>query len=263
MISCSGCSPTRSSTSCWRNDAVFGRGLKTLSLVTVAVLVGGFALVFFYAPNDADQGFIQKIFYLHVPLAIVALCGFVAGGVYGIRYLRSGDKLDDLRSYVAIHLSLILGLGALITGSIWARAAWGQWWVWDEPTLVSFLIVFLLYACYQPLRFSIEDPERQARYAAAFAVIGAAFVPLNFMAVRLAESLTHPRVLSTTGGAMPGSMRLTFLIALAGMACLFVTLCKYELASKHASMQLRRRKRRLAGDEGLVPLERSAAPQRL
>src|SRR4051794_13740416 len=80
MISCSGCSPTRSSTSCWRNDAVFGRGLKTLSLLSVALIVGAFAMVFFYAPNDADQGFIQKIFYVHVPLAIVALCGFVTGG---------------------------------------------------------------------------------------------------------------------------------------------------------------------------------------
>src|SRR3954452_19414365 len=98
MISCSGCSPTRSSTSCWRNDAVFGRGLKTLSLLSVALIVGAFAMVFFYAPNDADQGFIQKIFYVHVPLAIVALCGFVAGGVFGIRYLRSGDRLHDLRS---------------------------------------------------------------------------------------------------------------------------------------------------------------------
>ena len=66
-------------------------------------------------------------------------------------------------------MSLIFGVGALITGSIWAKAAWGHWWLWDEPTLVSFLIVFLLYACYQPLRFSIEDPERQARYAAVFA----------------------------------------------------------------------------------------------
>jgi heme exporter protein C len=240
----------------------FGRGLKTLSIASVALLVGAFTLVFFYAPNDADQGFVQKIFYLHVPLAIVALIGFVAGGVYGIRYLRSGDRLHDLRSYVAIHLSLILGLGALITGSIWARAAWGQWWVWDEPTLVSFLIVFLLYACYQPLRFSIEDPERQARYAAVFAIIGGAFVPLNFMAVRLAESLIHPRVLSTTGGAMPGSMRLTFLISLAAMACLAVTLWKYELASKHATFQLRALRRRLEGDDdGFVPARRSAAPQ--
>ena len=241
---------------------VFGRGLRPLSIASAALLTSAFALVFFYAPNDADQGFVQKIFYLHVPLAIVALCGFVAGGVYGLRYLRSGDRAHDLRSYVSIHLSLVLAVGALLTGSIWAKASWGHWWVWQEPTLVSFLIVFLLYACYQPLRFSIEDPERQARYAAVFAVVAGAFVPLNFMAVRM-ESLTHPRVLSTTGGAMPGSMRLTFLVALAGMACLFVTLCKYELASKHASMQLRRLKRRLAGDEGLVPLERSAAPQRL
>src|SRR6478735_9874576 len=102
MISSSGCSPTRSSTSCWRNDAVFGRGLKTLSLLSVALVIGAFFLVFFYAPNEADQGFIQKIFYLHVPLAIVALGGFVAGGVYGVRYLRSGDAAHDLRSYVAI-----------------------------------------------------------------------------------------------------------------------------------------------------------------
>ena len=102
---------------------MFGRGLKTLSLLTVALIVGAFALVFFYAPNDADQGFIQKIFYLHVPLAIVALFGFVAGGVYGIKYLRSGDRLHDLRSYVAIHLSLILAVGALVTGlDLGARA---------------------------------------------------------------------------------------------------------------------------------------------
>ena len=82
-----------------------------------------------------------------------------------------------------------------MTGSIWAKASWGVWWTWDEPTLVSFLIVFLLYACYQPLRFSIEDPERQARYAAVFAIVAGAFVPLNFMAVRMAQSLVHPRVL--------------------------------------------------------------------
>jgi heme exporter protein C len=242
---------------------LFGRGLKTLSLLTVLLVVGSFALVFFYAPNDADQGFIQKIFYLHVPLAIIALCGFVAGGVFGILYLRSGDRMHDLRSYVAIHLSLILAVGALITGSIWARASWGHWWVWDEPTLVSFLIVFLLYACYQPLRFSIEDPERQSRYAAVFSIVAGAFVPLNFMAVRAAQSLSHPRVLSTTGGQMPGSMFFTFLVSLAGMTCLFVTLWKYELTSKHASMQLKRLKRKLGGDDDDWPTtpRRSAAPR--
>src|SRR6201999_4344668 len=102
--------PTRSLTSCWRNEAVFARGLKPLSFASVLLLVGAFALVFFYAPLEADQGFIQKIFYLHVPLAIVALCGFVAGGIYAILYLRTGDRTHDLRSYVAIHLSLILAI---------------------------------------------------------------------------------------------------------------------------------------------------------
>ena len=107
----------------------FGRGLRALSIASAVLITGAFALVFFYAPNDADQGFVQKIFYVHVPLAIVALCGFVAGGIYGIKHLRSGDRADDLRSYVAIHISLVLAVGALITGSIWARAAWGHWWV--------------------------------------------------------------------------------------------------------------------------------------
>jgi heme exporter protein C len=242
---------------------MFGRGLRTLSIASLVLVLGAFSLVFFYAPNDADQGFVQKIFYLHVPLAIVALGGFVTGGIYAVRYLMTGDRAHDLRSYVAIHLSLILGIGVLATGSIWAKASWGAWWVWDEPTLVSFLIVFLLFACYQPLRFSIDDPERQARYAAVFAIIGGAFVPLNFLAVRLASALVHPRVLSTTGGDMPGSMRLTFLISFLAMVCLFVTLWKYELASKHASMQLRKLRRSLSGDEAAGPLARTAAPTQL
>ena len=241
----------------------FGRGLRSLSIATAVLITGAFALVFFYAPLDADQGFVQKIFYIHVPMAIVALGGFVAGGVMAIRHLRSGDPSWDMRSYVAIHLSIILGVGVLVTGSIWAKASWGVWWEWDEPTLVSFLIVFLLFACYQPLRFSIDDPERQARYAAVFAIIAGAFVPLNFLAVRMAESLAHPRVLSTTGGAMPGDMRLTFYVSLAGFICLFITLWKYELASKAASIRLRSLKRRLAGDDGLAPLARSASPQQL
>jgi heme exporter protein C len=223
-----------------------------------------FSRVFFYAPLDADQGFVQKIFYVHVPMAIVALCGFVAGGIMGIRHLRSGDRSWDMRSYVTIHMSIILGVGVLLTGAIWAKAAWGHWWVWEEPTLVSFLIVFLLYACYQPLRFSIEDPERQARTAAVFSIVAGAFVPLNFLAVRMAESFTHPRVLSATGGSMPGEMRLTFLVSLLGMAVLFITLCKYELTSKQASMQLRALKRRLDDDEDAwLPARRSAAPQQL
>src|SRR5436190_13855560 len=186
---------------------MYGKGLRPLSIATVAALALALSLVFFYAPLDEEQGFLQKIFYIHVPMAIVALGGFVIGALLAIAHLRTRDPRWDTRSHVAIHMSLIFAVGTLITGSIWAKGSWGHWWVWDEPTLVSFLIVFLLYCCYQPLRFSIEDPERQARYAAVFAIAAGAFVPINFIAVRMSQSFSHPRVLSATGGSMPGSMR--------------------------------------------------------
>jgi heme exporter protein C len=238
----------------------YGKGLRGLSLATVATLSVALALIFFYAPLDADQGFVQKIFYLHVPLAIVALCGFILGGLFAIGHLRTGNRAWDMRSYVAIHMSLIFGLGALITGSIWAKASWGHWWVWNEPTLVSFLIVFLLFATYQPLRFSIDDPERQARYASVFAIVAGAFVPLNFIAVRLAQGYVHPRVLTLGGGNLPGPMRLTFLVSLAAITLLFATLWKYELTAKSTRMQLRALRRRVLGEDATRPLGRSAAP---
>ncbi|HEY5193422.1 MAG TPA: cytochrome c biogenesis protein CcsA [Solirubrobacteraceae bacterium] len=217
-------------------------GLRALSISTVAAFCVSLSLVFFYAPIEAEEGFLQKIFYLHVPLAIVTLAGFVIGGLMAIAHLRTRDQRWDMRSYVVIHMSLIFGVGVLITGSLWAHASWGHWWVWNEPTLVSFLIIFLLYATYQPLRFAIEDPERQARYASVFAITAGAFVPLNFIAVRLSASYVHPRVLGSTSN-LPGSMMLTFLVSLVAMALLFATLCSYELAAKRTRILLKARSR--------------------
>jgi heme exporter protein C len=241
-------------------STIYGRGLRSLSLITVVFIAAALALTFFYAPLDANQGFVQKIFYIHVPLAIVSLCGFVFGALMAIGYLRTGDRKWDMRSYVAIHMALIFGLTGLVSGSIWAKASWGHWWIWSEPTLVSFLIVILLFCTYQPLRFSIEDPERQATYASVFAIVCGAFVPLNFLAVRLTTQYVHPRVLTLTGGRLPGQMQLTFLIALIAVALLYTTLWKYEMAAKNARSQIRRLRRTLLGDDADRPYGRSAAP---
>ncbi len=218
--------------------------LRRLAIVTVAVMGAGYALAFLYAPQDATEGFAQKIFYLHVPLAIVSLLGFIVAGIHAIRHLRSGDPKHDARSYVSIHISVILGLAVLLTGAIWAKSQWGVWWEWREPTLVSFLIVFLLYATYYPLRYAIEDRDRQARYASVFAITAGAFVPLNFLAVRLAQPYIHPRTFSSSGG-LPGEMLLAFLVCLAGMALLWLTLVWFELDAKAASANLGRIRRAL------------------
>jgi heme exporter protein C len=233
---------------------MYSKGLVPLAVASVVTITTALALVFFYAPLDADQGFVQKIFYIHVPLAIVALIGFVVGGIFAIAHLRTNDRKWDAYSYVAIHLSVIFGVAVLITGGIWAKASWGHWWVWDEPTLVSFLIVFLLYATYYPFRYAIEDRDRQARYASVFAVTAGAFVPLNFLAVRMAQSLVHPRVFATSNGGLPGSMMLTFLCCLAAIALLWATLVKFELTAKSASGQVKRLRRALD-----APAPRSAS----
>jgi heme exporter protein C len=237
----------------------YGGSLRTLSIATVVMVGLSLGLTFFYAPEEATEGFLQRIFYLHVPLAIVCLCGFVAAGVMAIVHLRTRDPRWDLRSYVAIHMSLIFGVGVLICGSIWAKGSWGHWWVWSEPTLVSFLIIILLYATYQPLRFSIEDPERQARYASVFAITAGAFVPLNFIAVRLSTAYLHPRVLGSSSN-LPAPMAFTFLISLIAFALLYITLWRFEMTVKHARWQLKALRRKLAGDE--APMRRrSAEPQ--
>ena len=183
------------------------------------------------------------------------------GGLLAIQHLRTRDSRWDMRSYVVIHMSLIFAVGTLITGSIWAKGSWGHWWVWSEPTLVSFLIIFLLYATYQPLRFAIEDPERQARYASVFAITAGAFVPLNYMAVNLSTAYVHPRVFGSTSN-LPGSMALTLLVSLLAMALLFATLCKYELTAKHARGQLRALRRRLTEEAEAPRAGRAALPPR-
>ncbi len=242
-------------------STTYGKGLRGLSLATAAMMLAALALAFFYAPLDAGQGFVQKIFYVHVPLAIVSLGGFVFGGVLAIGYLRTGDRKWDMRSYVAIHIGLIFGIAGLISGGIWAKASWGHWWVWNEPTLVSFLIVLLLFCTYQPMRFSIEDPERQALYASVFAVVAGAFVPLNFLAVSQATAYVHPRVLTLTSAHLPPAMALTFVVAIAAFVLLYITLWKFEMAAKDARSRVRRLRRTLLGDDPGRPYGRSAAPR--
>jgi heme exporter protein C len=229
--------------------------LRNLSILTAAVIGAGFGLVFFWTPNDADQGFIQKIFYLHVPLAIVALVGFVVAGIHAVRHLRTGDPIHDARSYVSIHTSVIFGVAVLLTGAIWAKGSWGIWWEWREPTLVSFLIVFLLYATYYPLRYAIPERDRQARYASVFAITAGAFVPLNFMAVRMAESFIHPRTFGTVDGGLPPKMWLTFLVCMAGFSMLWYALVRFELTAKRISGKLNHLRRTL--DQG--PAQSGAA----
>src|SRR5438034_1691837 len=132
-----------------------------------ALLFGtALALVFFYAPIDADQGLSQKIFYIHVPIALTAYACFGWGAWKALQHLRTRAPGADLESYAAIHQGVIFGALTLLTGSIWARISWGRWWTWSSNQLVTFLILFLFYSAYFMLRYSVE-PGRAARTISA------------------------------------------------------------------------------------------------
>jgi len=203
------------------------------------VLVAGAALALLWAPEDADQGPSQRIFYFHVPIALTAYACFGWGAWKGLRLLWTGEERHDLESYTAVHLGTIFGTLTLVTGSIWARTSWGQWWSWGSRQLVLFLVLFLFYCAYFMLRYSLADGAGRARISAVYALFGVVLIPVSFLAIRLAEDIVHPVVFDQDGPQMSGSMFFTFCLCLVGMFLLAATLYANELTGKRLDARLR------------------------
>ncbi len=210
-----------------------------MAVAAAVVLVAGVALALLWAPEDADQGPSQRIFYLHVPIALTAYACFGWGAWKALRLLWTGEQRYDLESYTAVHMGTIFGTLTLVTGSIWARTSWGVWWSWGERQLVLFLILFLFYAAYFMLRFSLPDGPGRARISAVYALFGVVLIPISFLAIRLAENFIHPVVFTRDGPQMSGDMFFTFCVCLAGTLLLAGTLYLNELAGKRLDLRLR------------------------
>ena len=203
------------------------------------MLVTGLALALLWAPEDADQGPSQRIFYIHVPIALTAYACFGWGAWKALRLLWTGEVRYDLESYTAVHLGTIFGTLTLVTGSIWAKASWGVWWSWGERQLVLFLVLFLFYAAYFMLRFSLAEGPARARISAVYALFGVVLIPISFLAIRLAQNFIHPVVFTRDGPQMSGDMFFTFCVCLAGMVLLAGALYLNELAGKRLDLRLR------------------------
>ncbi len=213
--------------------------VAAVALLAVGLVAAALALIFFYAPTDADQGFSQRIFYFHVPIALTAYVCFGWGAWKALRVLWKRDEAADLQSYVAIHQGVIFGALTLLTGSIWAKASWGVWWSWSENQLVLFLVLFLFYCAYFMLRFSVEPGPSRANMCAVYALFGVVLIPVSFLAIRLSQRFIHPVVFTLHGPQMAGSQFLTFCVALAAMLALFATLYAVELAGKQVDAHVR------------------------
>lgn len=213
--------------------------LTALAVATVGLVGASLALIFFYAPEDADQGFSQRIFYFHVPIALTSYVCFGWGAWKALRVLWKRDPEADLESYVAIHQGVMFGALTLVTGSIWAKASWGVWWSWSENQLVLFLVLFLFYCAYFMLRFSVEAGTARENMCAVYALFGIVLVPVSFLAIRLSQRFIHPVVFNSHGPQMSGPQFLTFCVSLVALLALFATLYQVELAGKRVDAHLR------------------------
>ncbi len=213
---------------------------RLVAPVALAFALLGVALVavVFWVPSDAADP-AQKIFYIHVPVALTAYACFGLGALKALLHLSRREPRYDLESYVAIHQGVIFGALTLLTGSLWAKATWGHWWVWSSNQLVLFLILFLFYSAYFMLRFSIDAGPSRANVSAVYALFGVLLIPVSFFAVRLAQDIVHPTPFTREGPQMEASMFATFCIAWAGMLALAFALYRIELAGKRVDAHLR------------------------
>jgi heme exporter protein C len=210
-----------------------------LAAAAAGLLLVGIALAFYWVPSAPIEGFRQRIFYIHVPIALTAYACFFWGAWKALRLLWTRDQRHDLESYTAVHMGVIFGILTLVTGSIWAKTSWGVWWTWSERQLVLFLVLFLFYSAYFMLRFSVEPGPRRASMSAVYALFGVVLIPVSFLAIRLAEGLIHPVVFDRDlGSNLTGSQLLTFCVCFAGMLALAGALYVNELTGKRIDARL-------------------------
>lgn len=206
-----------------------------IALVGAAVfLVAGFLMAFLYASpvNGAAlsepvlvgdqmvtnvQLLSQKIFYFHMPVALVSFGALAFAGFYSVRFLMTKEQRFDTCTKIAMEIALLFVVLTMITGEMWTRFEWGLWWTWD-PRLTTYLILMIIVIAYFILRNVIDDPERRATYGSVIAIIALVDVPICYMVTRVIPSSIHPVVLRE--GGMTGDMGMTVAVVMIGMIML-------------------------------------------
>jgi heme exporter protein C len=178
--------------------------IRILALFATCALLAAQYMIWVYAPLESTMGLVQKIFYMHLPLAWWALISFfvvfAASGLYLLKRKPAYDRLAG----AAAELGVLFSGLALVTGSLWARSAWNVWWTWD-PRLTTTLIMWFVYAAYLVLRTAPMDGVRRSMVCAVLGVVAFLDVPLVFYSARMWRSI-HPAVFASKGGGLEPEM---------------------------------------------------------
>jgi heme exporter protein C len=163
-------------------------------ILTLAMFIGTIAMVFTFTPEESSMGPVQKVFYLHLPVAINTFVACLVVFIASIGYLWQRSLWWDDLGAAGGKVATLFCAVVLLTGMIWGRSAWGLWWTWS-PRLTFSLILFLLYAVYLMIRPSIESPQRRAVVCAVYGIAAFLDVPLVYLSVKLMPDI-HPQTIS-------------------------------------------------------------------
>ncbi|MDT8342552.1 MAG: cytochrome c biogenesis protein CcsA [Longimicrobiales bacterium] len=213
----------------------------TLAVLGVLLSTVVLWMVFFWVPTEANQGVIQRIFYLHVPAAWVAFMAFGVVAFASAVYLWLGDERADMAAVAAAEGGMIFTTIVLLTGPLWGKIAWGTYWTW-EPRLTLTLLLWFIYLGYFMVRAATENPEKGRRFAAVVGIVGALDIPLIHVSVLWFRSL-HPQpvVLKVEGPTLHPDMLTTLLTSILASTLLFVgvMILRYGLERAQRELQLR------------------------
>ena len=186
--------------------------------VPLVVLLAVYGWTVFQAPIDSVQGMIQKILYVHPPLAYGAYLGFIITAIGGALYLWTDREDFDRMAIAATEVGVIFCTLMLVTGPIWAKGTWGKWWSWD-PRLTVTLLLWFIYLAYMLLRSFSGSGTRTARFAAVYGIVGVVLIPLNYYIIEIFDNRSiHPQNLES--GSLGSGMVLPF--AMGNLALFFV-----------------------------------------
>lgn len=200
--------------------------------LTWILIAAATVAVFNLPPPQLQIGDASRIFFYHVPAALMGFVAFVVSAVYGVIYLKNRNLAADRKAVATAEIGLTITIIATLTGAIFSRATWGMYWNWD-PRQTSILAVLLIYGAYFALRQAVPVRATRARLCAVYLLLAGCIAPLLFFVLpRLYPSLHPNDSLVSTGGefAMTLPVGLTFAAMLLGFA--FLCFWLFQLADR-------------------------------
>lgn len=210
------------------NTRYLPRLSRAVDLLAGALVLLAFYLALFFAPAERTMGDVQRIFYFHVPSAMMAFLGFVIVMIASIGFLATGSRRWDGAAQSAAEVGMLFCTITLLTGPVWARSAWGVWWTWDAR-LSTTLILWLIYVAYLMLRGYMGNDLRMRRFAAVLGILGALDVPIVYFSVKWWRT-QHPSTFITTREGLHPDMAVALRVSMVAIFLLFIALLGKRIA---------------------------------